>query len=786
MGGADKDYIDVTEEQSKQLIAYTNISDVDKAQLAVHKADLAVTTYMLDLSKCADADYTAALLQETAGGLSTQFEVCKDQDGNSSVTFKDKHFAEGMAKFTPEAQQLLDFALTRAHALGGQKGEDAALKVAGLAEGAGLEDLDDGDDDQPAPKSKLALVGKKEQPLEGLKPDTEVMEGPSPKVAANRCSKAKPDCGVLHDTFANLWGEMKDLVESLEAKMHKEKQEWTATNNAFNAQIASITAEKGQLQRLLAETMAKESTNTDTQTKKLQEKGELEAIWRKTMAECRATMRDILHTEICGTITIRNEVLATALDVPHDDVIDCAFTDWVPGECSVDCDDEMIGGTQIITRGIIVMNTEYGAGCPKLQLQKKCNQIKCPIDCKMSDWEDYSKCTKECGGGLKTRTRTIEVLPKNGGASCDATQQSEPCATFSCDRDCTLTPWTPFTPCTKACDSGIQEKTKSVVVTKRGEGTCAEEDDETRFIEQTCNTQSCIGDEVCIAKIDIVIAIDASGSITAAGFEVLQEFAAKFLERLQPTAYGTDAVRVAVVQFGNGHLSDQGVVSDAHTIQSLDYDMEKSKEAIMGMKWQRGFTNFAQAVLKSKNMLSQSLRKDAQGIALFITDGVPSFKFQTENAIAKLKETSTMMVAQVKSFPTEKDQALMKEYVSVPKAVNYMLIPGKKALKRGYDHYAGELLVSMCSKAESPSMMTKIEDVKGYALKAEATVCDAPSLTSTSQNSIEDCFASLSNTTDWTEFAYGPHSFYAGGQCNSYADCANYRNDLDWNTYVKA
>jgi len=785
MGSADRETIDVTEEQGKQLGAYTQILNSDKAQLVIHQADLAVTTFMLHLTKCEDADYSPSFMQQTAGGSSTEFEVCQDDNGNVTASFKDPRIESGRQRLTPQSQQLLDFALKRAHAVAGDKGETEALKAVGLAEGEGLEDLDDGDDDEPAQKSYLALVGKiKQTPAAG---SAAVASGPSDaEKAGKRCSKAKPDCGVLHDTFANLWGEMKDLVEALQAKMHTEETAWTSMDGAFNGQLNSITAQKGQLQRLLAETMASESTEGDTQTKKQKEKATLEDVWKKTMDECHATMRDILHTEICGTITIRNEVTAQTLDVKHDDIIDCAFSDWQAQECSVPCDDMGVGGTQVINRQIIVKNTEYGAGCPELSMVKVCNVIKCPVDCKMTDWEDFSKCTKECGGGVKTRTRVVDVLPKNGGASCAATQDTQPCMTFSCDRDCTLTPWTPFSPCTKACNAGTQKQTKSVVVPVRGEGTCADEDDATRFVEQSCNNQACIGDEVCIAKIDLVIAIDASGSITSTGFEVLQEFAAKFLERLQPTAYGTDAVRVGVVLFGNGHLGDDDVVSDAHLVQPLDYDMEKARTAILGMKWQRGFTNFAQAVMRAKGMLSSSLRKDAQTISLFITDGKPSFKFQTEHAIAKLKETSTMMVAQVKSFPTEKDSILMKEYVSKPAAVNYMLIPGKKALKKAYDHYVGELLVSMCSKAESPTLTQQAENLNGYGLKAQSHVCDSPPLSTTSQNSIEDCFASISgeDAEEWTEFAYGP-SFYTGSDCRTFKDCAAYREDLDWNTYER-
>merc|ERR1712048_90308 len=88
---------------------------------------------------------------------------------------------------------------------------------------------------------------------------------------------------------------------------------------------------------------------------------------------------------------------------------------------------------------------------------------------------------------------------------------------------------------------------------------------------------------------DIVIAIDASGSLTEAGFAVLQEFTVELVKKLRGAAYGADATRVSIVQFGNGHLDDQKVVSSAHLIQELSYDMEATKKSNRGLEVAKGF-----------------------------------------------------------------------------------------------------------------------------------------------------------------------------------------------------
>lgn len=41
-----------------------------------------------------------------------------------------------------------------------------------------------------------------------------------------------------------------------------------------------------------------------------------------------------------------------------------------------------------------------------------------PVDCQVSDWSDWGPCSKQCGGGTQTQTRTITVQPRNGGKEC--------------------------------------------------------------------------------------------------------------------------------------------------------------------------------------------------------------------------------------------------------------------------------------------------------------------------------------------------------------------------------
>merc|ERR1719438_765051 len=73
-------------------------------------------------------------------------------------------------------------------------------------------------------------------------------------------------------------------------------------------------------------------------------------------------------------------------------------------------------------------------GTPAAQMcRKKCGMCKCEepktrktcgddcdkLDCIVSDWdEEWSECSKPCGGGLKTKSRIILERPTENGKQC--------------------------------------------------------------------------------------------------------------------------------------------------------------------------------------------------------------------------------------------------------------------------------------------------------------------------------------------------------------------------------
>ncbi|KAF4086545.1 hypothetical protein AMELA_G00084780 [Ameiurus melas] len=53
--------------------------------------------------------------------------------------------------------------------------------------------------------------------------------------------------------------------------------------------------------------------------------------------------------------------------------------------------------------------------------------IPCPLDCVVSDFSSWSRCSRMCGVGLRHRTRHVLAAPSYGGAGCPDLSETQPC-----------------------------------------------------------------------------------------------------------------------------------------------------------------------------------------------------------------------------------------------------------------------------------------------------------------------------------------------------------------------
>ena len=85
------------------------------------------------------------------------------------------------------------------------------------------------------------------------------------------------------------------------------------------------------------------------------------------------------------------------------------------------------------------------------------------VDGGWSNWSSYGNCTRTCGGGIQIRTRSCtSPPPKNDGKYCSgSTFQLEGCNTQECPVDGGWSRWSSYGSCSRSCGAGNQTRTRS-------------------------------------------------------------------------------------------------------------------------------------------------------------------------------------------------------------------------------------------------------------------------------------------------------------------------------------
>jgi len=133
-----------------------------------------------------------------------------------------------------------------------------------------------------------------------------------------------------------------------------------------------------------------------------------------------------------------------------------------------------------------------GAKCSgKDQQSANCNTNPCPVNGGWTKWEKWSKCTKTCGGGKKSRLRFCTApKPAHGGDECvgDDVQVTN-CKTKPCPVNGGWSKWNAWGSCSKSCGGGQQMRMRSCTEPAPAHGgiKCSGKDSENR----SCNTKKC-------------------------------------------------------------------------------------------------------------------------------------------------------------------------------------------------------------------------------------------------------------------------------------------------------
>merc|ERR1719346_380675 len=562
----DRERKDAEGRLEKVTSEFTETRFENAREMTVRKNDLAVFDFILQATACKDENF----IQMEKPSM----QICQSRTG-PTINFNNPNLQSRLERLmTPDVRQALREALGQVQ------------KPLGLIQSH----------EDPVTDTTTALPTFAAEVIP-------VSEDPHPSGQWKKCVDGTPNCGLLHDLMSLEWGKFRDSFDELTAEMNQNQELFDTTKRNINEEITVISDQKTEHMEVLASTISAINADTEEMNEKDQQKRDLEHEFDKTCIIFREKITEILFTRICAVRKVRNELLEHSTKTPPSKFSDCDFSDWVSKtwECfaptgnAILCDDTCpradpykCGGSETMKRDIVVLPDLYGMKCPALEREKKCGQKKCPVDCLMSQWSGWSKCTKDCESGVQSKTRDVVTKPKNGGRGCDAVQEERPCNTGSCDRNCKLSDWSAWSPCSMACSGGITQRVKKVVIPIRGQGKCPKFRSPDRFEEEKCNKRDCVGDEICIAKQDLVIALDASGSLREKGYDIVRGFAMNLTQKYKSKYFGAPAIKMGVTLFGNGKLielndgSGGTTIEPAINLQGLTFDFRK-----LPKKWPR-------------------------------------------------------------------------------------------------------------------------------------------------------------------------------------------------------
>lgn len=85
------------------------------------------------------------------------------------------------------------------------------------------------------------------------------------------------------------------------------------------------------------------------------------------------------------------------------------------------------------------------------------------VNCVVSNWVNQGTCSKFCGPGTQTQTRTVRTPASNGGTVCPALTQTVPCNLRDCHNvNCAVSNWAAFD--ASGCTSTTKSKTRTRTV----------------------------------------------------------------------------------------------------------------------------------------------------------------------------------------------------------------------------------------------------------------------------------------------------------------------------------
>jgi hypothetical protein len=244
-------------ELRKQTVIYMKIKWANTQEMTIRKNDLAVMTFVLELTKCKDTTTVTTTgqnssteeLVQTSKKAHRAARICQAEGGDLSLRFDDPQLEARMEqKMTPNARRALREVLGQVI----DTPKQSLLEVVRESETA-------------TPTTHTTTTTGLVPPI----PKAAVRERPSAGGFWKICKKDEEvNCGLLHDTMSLEWGKFKDSVDELQHEMDKNEAAFFTLRTDLNAQMDILKIAKGRFMMMLAEVISNLNADQSEQQKK--------------------------------------------------------------------------------------------------------------------------------------------------------------------------------------------------------------------------------------------------------------------------------------------------------------------------------------------------------------------------------------------------------------------------------------------------------------------------------------------------------------------------------------
>lgn len=605
--------------------------------------------------------------------------------------------------------------------------------------------------------------------------------------SARRCVVSATDCKAVESAIILMMVDVQDKQHTTMVTIDKTMSECDREISDLERETTHLMRRREMINLGLTQTLSMKGTMQSEALGRLQDYDRLKQGLEEVKKECNTSLTSY-ESQVCTLKRSRKTIYVTnGFTVSPDAMIDCEVSPWSPAE---GCSEECGGGVQRFIRTIVVPAGSKGMPCPVLETSQPCNLQSCPIDCKVTEWAEWSACSALCGGGIRTRFRQINQMAQHGGEICPgANDHSQSCNTQPCVPDCKLDRWTEWSGCSRACNGGFQRRTRLISEPAKGNALCATEDQRNEF--RKCDPLVCpavaAGKTLqCSSQVDVTFVLDASSSVGEKDFEFAKTFVSTIIQALGVSSTGA---RVGIIEVGGPTSwaefqkcklagNSQGALASCNIALKLPMsaDVTVATQAVDALTLSGGPAYMAAALSLAGRQVEQA-RQDATSIVLVVGHARPLSESFTEDEAKVLKEKSRLMWMVVGGSEFDKDPIAGSRVLSAKQTAAWASRPYSDNVFEAEDYTAlnspakvSEVVAAMCST------------VKGLQFIAKLSVpCTDQGFTAIGSEA--DCKTASTKNGQCTSFKAGSSPNQPG--CFAYVDGKS-KGVCQWNTNANA